>query len=149
MKKDRAQEAYEIMANRRMNCAQAVFSSFCKEYGLSENLALSLAQGLGGGMAHTGRTCGAVSGAYLALGLAQKTTGEKPREHIDKTYELVAEFDRKFKALHGSLNCTELTGYNLSIPEESAKAREKGVFTAVCPVLVRDSVKILEGLLNL
>lgn len=148
MTKDRAKEAYEKMSNRKANCAQAIFSAFCKEYGLSENLALSLAQGLGGGMAHTGRTCGAVSGAYLALGLAQKTTVEKPRENIEKTYELMAEFDRKFKALHGSLNCTELTGYNLSIPEESAKAREMNVFTTVCPVLVRDSVKILESLLS-
>jgi C_GCAxxG_C_C family probable redox protein len=149
MKRDRAKEAYEMMADWRTNCAQAVFSSFCKEYGLSDNLALSLAQGLGGGMGHTGRTCGAVSGAYLVLGLAQKTTNGNPRENVDKTYQLIADFDKKFKALHGSTNCTGLTGYNLGVPEEAAKAREKGVFNNVCPGLVQDSVKILEGLLRL
>jgi len=99
-------------------------------------------------MAHTGRTCGAVSGAYLALGLAQKTTVEKPRENIEKTYELMAEFDRKFKALHSSLNCTELTGYNLGVPEEADKARDNKVFTTKCPIFVRDAVKILESLLK-
>ena len=148
MNKDRASEAFEIMFNRKMNCAQAVLSSFCKEYGLAENQALRLAQGFGGGMAHTGRTCGAVSSAYLVLGLAQKTASENPRENIDKTYALMAEFDKKFQALHGSLTCTELVGYDLSVPEEAAEAREKQVFTTKCPNFVRDAVKIVESLLK-
>jgi C_GCAxxG_C_C family probable redox protein len=145
---DRAKEASEIMADRKANCAQSVLSVFCKEYGLAENQALSLAQGFGGGIAHTGRTCGAVSGAYMALGLAQKTTIEKPRENIEKTYALIADFDKKFKALHGGLTCTELCSYDLSKPEKLAEAREKGVFITKCPVFVRDAVKIVESLLK-
>jgi C_GCAxxG_C_C family probable redox protein len=148
MSKDRASEAFKIMADRRMNCSQAVLSSFSEEFGLEHNLALRLARGFGGGMGHTGQTCGAVTGAYMALGLAQKISSDNPRGGLDKTYEFINEFNRKFKALHGSLNCTKLTGYNLSMPEKLAEAREKNVFITRCPNFVSDAVKIVESLLK-
>ncbi len=84
----------------------------------------------------------------MALGLAQKTTSANPRKNIDKTYALMAEFNRQFKSLHGSTNCTELTGYDLSVPLKLAEAREKQVFAAKCPNYVSDAVKIVEGLLK-
>jgi len=107
-----------------------------------------VAQGFGGGI-HINSLCGAATGAYMVFGLANKISPEDPRAKMDKTNELIKEFSRKFTELHGSLNCTELCGYNLSQPEESAKAREKGVFSRVCPGLVRDSAKIIEELLKL
>jgi C_GCAxxG_C_C family probable redox protein len=146
---DRADKAREIMANRKMNCAQTVLTSFCEELGLERRLALQLAGGFGGGMAHTGQTCGAVTGAYMALGLAQKTTPDNPRGSLEKTNELITEFYREFKALHGSVNCNALTGYNLDVPEKLAEARENGVFTTKCPTFVSDVVKITESLLKL
>jgi C_GCAxxG_C_C family probable redox protein len=148
MSTDRVSQAYENMVNRRMNCSQSVFSAFADNLGLEKGLALRIAQGFGGGMAHTGQTCGAVTGAYMALGLAQQFTTDNARENIDKTYALIAEFNRKFKALHGSLNCTGLLGYDLSIPEKMAAAREQKVFITRCPVFVRDAVKIVESLLD-
>jgi hypothetical protein len=68
---------------------------------------------------------------------------------MDKTNALAAEFNRKFKELYGSINCTDLLGYNLTKPEEAAEAREKGLFATRCPGFVKDSVKILEDLLKL
>ncbi len=149
MKKDRAKEAFETMAAHKMNCAQAVLTTFCEDIGLERKLALQIAQGFGGGMAHTGQTCGAVTGAYMVFGMANKIQPENPRANMDKTNEMINEFSQKFVALHGSLNCTELCGYDLRKPEELAKAREKGVFNTVCPGLVRDSAKIVESLLKL
>lgn len=137
------------MSSRKANCAQSVFVAFCEELGMKQQVGLRVSQGFGGGMAHTGGTCGAVTGAYMALGLAQQFTTDNPREHIDHTYALIAEFNKQFKTLHGSLNCTELTGFDLSKPEEMLKAREKGVFASKCPVFVSDAVKIVEGLLEL
>jgi C_GCAxxG_C_C family probable redox protein len=148
MKNNRAREAQEIMANRKMNCSQAVLSAFCEEYGLERNLALPVAQGFGGGMGHTGQTCGAVTGAYMVLGLAHKGTPENPRAGIDKTYAMIEEFSRQFKLLHGSLNCTELIGYDLGVPEKLAEARDKKVFSTICPDFVRDAVKMVESLLQ-
>ncbi|MGD0779580.1 MAG: C-GCAxxG-C-C family protein [Dehalococcoidales bacterium] len=145
---DKAKEAYETMLNRKMNCSQSVISVFYQDYGLDKKLALQLAQGFGGGMGHSGQTCGAVTGAYMALGLAQKITTENARENIEKTYALIEKFNREFKALHGSLNCTELTGYDLSSAEKLIEARDKQVFTTICPNLVSDAVKIAESLLK-
>jgi C_GCAxxG_C_C family probable redox protein len=148
MKIDRAKEAFEAMSAHKMNCAQTTFGSFAEDLGLERKTALEITQGFGGGM-HINSICGAVTGAYMALGLANKIQPENPRAVMDKTNELIKEFNKKFTALYGSLYCTKLCGYNLSVPEQSAKAREKGVFTSVCPALVRDSVKIVEDLLKL
>jgi C_GCAxxG_C_C family probable redox protein len=145
---DKAEKAHELLATGTTNCAQAVLVSFAEDYGLDKNLALRLAQGFGGGMHHSGGTCGAVTAAYMVLGLSQKISNDKPREKLEANYALMAEFNRRFKALHGSLSCTELCGYDLSLPEKAAEARDKKVFATVCAGIVRDAVKILEDLLK-
>jgi C_GCAxxG_C_C family probable redox protein len=69
------------------NCAQAVFTPFAKENGISESHALKIASGFGGGMGRLQATCGAVTGAYMAIGVKHgKSLGdegnEKKREDI-------------------------------------------------------------------
>jgi C_GCAxxG_C_C family probable redox protein len=149
MSKDRAKNAFDTMASRKANCAQSTFTAFSDEMGMSKKLALSVSQGFGGGMGHSGSVCGAVTGAYMALGLASPASEETPRQNIEKTYALMDEFNKQFKARHGSLNCTELTGYDLGKQEEMVKARDAGVFIKKCPVFVRDAVEIVESLLKL
>ena len=55
--------------NNGFNCAQAIFTAYCDELGLDEETALKIACGFGAGMGRLQETCGAVSGAYLAIGL--------------------------------------------------------------------------------
>ncbi len=145
---DRPAQAHEKLASHSMNCAQAVLTTFSEEFGMSKDLAMKIARAFGGGMEQSKGACGAVTGAYMVLGLALKPSGDyiKDRAHMGK---YMAEFNRKFTKLHGSLNCTDLSGYDLSIPEQGAEAFKKGVFSDVCPGLVHDSVKILEELLQL
>ena len=52
-----------------INCSQAVLSSFAEDFGVDKNMALKMAAGFGGGMGRTGHRCGAVTGAYMVLGL--------------------------------------------------------------------------------
>jgi C_GCAxxG_C_C family probable redox protein len=131
-----------------MNCAQSVLTTFSEEFGLSKDLAMKIARGFGGGMGQSKGTCGAVTGAYMVLGLGKKPSGDYMKDRAEMTAAM-AEFNRRFKELHGSLNCTELCGYDLSVPEQGAEARKKNVFATVCPPLVRDAAKILEELLQL
>ena len=145
----RADDAYTIMATGRMNCAQAILSTYSEIFGLNRILALQLAQGFGGGMARAGNTCGAVTGAYMVLGLAQKIPANNPREKVEKTYGLIHEFNSKFQELHSSIICKELIGCDLSTQEGLAEARNKSVFITACPAFVRDSVKILDTLLQI
>ncbi len=144
---DRVKKAHDTMAGKKGNCAQSVFTAFSGDLGLDEKIAFDIAQGFGGGMSVNG-VCGAVTGAYMVLGLANPVSQENPQQSADKIRTLRNEFNRKFKELHGGLTCTELLGYNLTIPEEATKAREIGVFTTICPNLVRDSAKIIESLIK-
>ncbi|MDD5289334.1 MAG: C-GCAxxG-C-C family protein [Dehalococcoidales bacterium] len=145
---NKSEKAKALMLEHRFNCSQSVLSAFCEEFGLDRNLALKVAMGFGGGMGRTGNTCGAVTGAYMVLGLSQKMDAEHPRESTDRTYQLVQEFNKKFKALNGSLLCKELIGYDLSSPEQLAEARSKGVIAVICPKLVSDSVTIMEKMFS-
>ena len=63
----RSENARLNMVESKMNCAQSVLTAFSDELGLDRNTALRLARGFGGGMGRTGKTCGAVTGAYMVI----------------------------------------------------------------------------------
>ncbi|NVO67937.1 C-GCAxxG-C-C family protein [Methanofollis tationis] len=131
-----------------LNCAQAVASVFARDYGLDEEMVRKLACGFGGGLAHTDRSCGAVSGAVLVLGIARGTAVPGDREGKERCYALVREFIRRFSARHGSVNCTELVGFDLSGPRGLEAARAAGVFSERCTGYVRDAAGIVEEILK-
>ncbi|MDD1706335.1 MAG: C-GCAxxG-C-C family protein, partial [Methanoregulaceae archaeon] len=89
----------------------------------------------------------AVSGSILVIGLKYGKAHRGDDGATEKTRALVRECIREFTARNGSVNCTELLGYNLSDPEEYEKARLAGLFTTKCPSLVRDATEILERIL--
>ena len=94
-----------------------------------------------------GETYGAVTGAFMAIGLKYGKTKAEDKGAQDKTYELVGEFVARFKDRHGSIVCRELLGCDLSNPEGLKTASEKGLFDILCPQFVRDSIEILEQIL--
>ena len=59
--------AYFRIPEPHHNCAQSVLMPFAKQAGLTEEQAFALAANFGSGMRH-GSTCGAVTGALMALG---------------------------------------------------------------------------------
>ncbi|MBP2146679.1 C_GCAxxG_C_C family probable redox protein [Methanofollis sp. W23] len=131
-----------------LNCAQAVAGAFAQECGTDEATVRKLACGFGGGLAHTGRTCGAVSGGVLVLGLARGTAMPGDREGKEHCYTLVQEFLRRFADRHGAVECTPLIGYDLSDPQGIAAAKEVGAFATRCTGYVQDAVEIVEDLLK-
>ena len=140
----RAESAAAHIASRKMNCAQSVLTAFSEELGLNLPLARKIALGFGGGMGRTGKTCGAVTGAYMVLGLKQDLNAGNAQQVKDRTYALVREFNQKFMAVHGSLACKDILGCDLGTPEGSALAKEKDLFTTLCPGFVKSAVEILE-----
>jgi C_GCAxxG_C_C family probable redox protein len=94
-----------------------------------------------------GETCGAVTGAFMVIGLKYGKARDEDDGARDRTYELVGEFVARFKDRHGSIVCRELLGCDLSNPEGLTTAREKGLFETLCPHLVRDAAEILEEIL--
>jgi C_GCAxxG_C_C family probable redox protein len=94
-----------------------------------------------------GETCGAVTGAFMVIGLKYGKARAEDDGARDKTYELVGEFVARFKDRHGSIICKELLGYDLSNPLEGEAAKEKGLFDTLCPQFVRNATEILEEIL--
>ncbi len=129
------------------NCAQSVFSSYATEYGLDRVTALKLSTGFGGGMARLQNTCGAVSGAFMVIGLKYGMGENGDTEARDKTYQLVRDFANKFQKIHSSINCKELLGCDISTPEGMEYYEQNDFFEKKCFQYVRDSAKILEDLL--
>ncbi len=126
----------------KFNCAQTVFSLFAPELGIDEKTALKIASGFGGGMA-CAETCGAVTGAYMVIGMKHGHATSNPDEKA-KTKMLIRQFNEKFKQAHGSLICKKLTGFDISTPEGSAAANQAGVFDTQCPEFIKTSCNILE-----
>ncbi len=127
------------------DCSQAILSAWCEDYGLDTETALKLSCGLAGGMSRLGSTCGAVTGAYLVIGLAFGKCQPNDNEAKEKTFALVQEFDRQFKLKHGTTNCTELLGVDLRYGD-MAFAKEQVL--KKCAGFVHDAAEILDDILR-
>ena len=131
-------------------CAQAVLAAFSKDYGLSEEAALRISTGFGSGMGRMCEVCGALTGAFMVIGLKHGkviTDGSKYGSNTETTYRLVAELSKRFENKHGSIYCRDLIGHDLSNPEERAKVVQMGLFKSVCGNCILDSVELLELIL--
>ena len=146
MTQTRADEAAEIFRSG-YSCSQAVCLAFADDFGIDRPTALKLSCALGGGMAHTGNTCGAVSGALMVIGMKYGRTALDDLASKEKTYEVTNAFIQEFLRRNHSLNCTDLIGHNLSDPKELAVAREKKLFHIKCAKFVNDAGEILETIL--
>jgi len=130
------------------SCSQAVFSTYATQLGLNREAALKIGGAFGGGMGHMGETCGAVTGAFMVIGLRYGRTIAGDRQSQDKTDSLVNEFVNKFKSRNTSIVCKELLGCDLSTPEGTTMAKEKNLFATICPGFVRDAAEIIEQILE-
>lgn len=123
------------------NCAQSVFSVFALEQGLDEDLALKISSAFGGGINGMGRTCGAVTGALMAMGLEGGRTRADDHSTKDQLKIKADHLLEQFKQNFGSLNCHELLD----------KARAEGASFDVyrnCPVYVEEAVELARQNMN-
>jgi C_GCAxxG_C_C family probable redox protein len=130
------------------NCSQAILSTFAHSFGLNREVALKLAAGFGGGMGRMAGTCGAVTGAFMVLGLQYGPVEAGDQQARETTYERVREFTRRFEARNGSVICRELIQCDIDTPEGLAAARQNRLFATVCPKFVQDAAEILDEILK-
>ena len=130
------------------SCSQAVLAAYGPALGMEHEMALRVAGAFGGGMGRLGDTCGAVTGAFMVIGLKYGKTRAEDDEMKEKAYALVQEFAAAFKTRHGSLMCRALLGCDLSTPEGRAHASQSGLSSTLCPQLVQDAAEILAQILE-
>jgi C_GCAxxG_C_C family probable redox protein len=142
----KSEEAVERF-KKGFNCSQAVFGTFSEQFGLDCDTACKVATGFGGGM-RMGSTCGAVTGAFMVLGLKYGNTTVKDKEGKANTYKKIEEFTNRYKNRNNSVICRELIGCDICTPEGMKEAQDKGLFSSICPRIVQDATEILEEMLN-
>jgi C_GCAxxG_C_C family probable redox protein len=142
----RAKEAV-VCHDKGYNCSQSVFSTYCEQLGLKDKeLALKLSCGLGGGMGRLGETCGAVTGAYLLIGLKYGKVHQDDNNAKEVTYATVREFSKRFIERNGSTNCKELLGVDLLTGDKSVASER---VRQICPKMIKDAAEIIEEMLDL
>jgi len=129
------------------SCSQAVAAAFAPDLGLDREAALRLAQPFGGGIARRADWCGAVTGAFLAIGLKHGRDRAEDAAARDRTYALVNEFIARFSARHGQLKCRDLLGCDIGTPEGQKQAETQKLHQTKCEDFVRDAAAILEEIL--
>lgn len=127
------------------NCCQAVLMSLCGPAGLDEDVAARLGTGFGLGMARGG-TCGAVSGAVLALGYFGGGGGREASAAKTATYARARSFYDGFLELHGSLICRDLIGLDVATPQGLAQANREKRFQTICVPLVRNAAALAQAI---
>ncbi len=138
-------EARELFSGT-YNCCQSVLAALCSDIGIDKNTALSLGSGLGAGMCYQGRTCGAVVGAYLALGKHSGNCFEGAENIKENTFQLVSNFNKQFESEFNSTICKELLNIDISNPVGLEEAKDKGLFETKCPEFVAKAVQIAQYL---
>jgi len=114
---DEAERRGKDYFRQGLNCSECVLRTFMDlhETDLPESI-IRLASGFGGGMGHTKNTCGAITGAVLALGLVKGRdpfASEEVKDRItqlnEEVYPSFAPMIREMEQEFGTLICAELS----------------------------------------
>jgi C_GCAxxG_C_C family probable redox protein len=111
--------------------------------GLEGEWLWTAASGFGGGIGRVQLVCGALTGAVIALGLAEgKSTAEPgPKTVSDPVRPKVRQLVKGFEDEFGSTECRALVGFDFSSPEEYEAFRASKEARAGCESYIRYAVQ--------
>jgi C_GCAxxG_C_C family probable redox protein len=120
-------------------CSQSVLLAYADYFKLDISTAKLISSTFGGGMGRLRMTCGAVTGAFMVLGLAYGNEDPKDMETKLNSYIKVRELYHKAEAIHGTVICKELLQKYASEKEVAWRNHHKiicrQVVSEVCELL--------------
>ena len=125
-------------------CSQSVLMAYAEESGIDLLTAKKVASTFGAGMGRLRMTCGALTGAFMVIGLKYGNIIPDDMETKLHSYSIVQEHAKRFKQKHGTTDCSEL----LAKYTDSTSVIERKHHRIICNKLVKDSVRILEEILE-
>jgi C_GCAxxG_C_C family probable redox protein len=138
-----------------MNLTEKAISYFREGYSCSQSVLMACsgesepaaraAAAFGGGMGRQQKTCGAVTGAYIWLGMKYGAAGLPAESDKNRVYERVREFNRIFTERNGTDQCSDLLGEDLNSREGKARIAARGLTEKVCEKCIRDAIEIIES----
>ena len=148
-KTERIRRAEELFV-KGYNCSQSVVAAFADLYGFTEEQALKLSAGMGGGMGRLRMTCGAVAGMTILAGMDCGSTDADDREGKSENYKGLQHLCEKFKQEHQALICAELLNIRKGAPlsYEASELTAEYYKTRPCVNMVVTAAKLFADYLE-
>jgi C_GCAxxG_C_C family probable redox protein len=143
--RERARALFLDAANTH-GCAETAYVVLKEAFGLPDPGDSAPAMALNGGIAYSGSTCGAITGAALAVGQLAASRIPDHREAKRAARAVTAELMREFEAAFGATTCRALTGVDLSTEEGHRAFIEGGAWRDGCRRQVEMAVERLAPL---
>jgi len=134
-----AAEAADRYFQEGFNCAQSVLRAVAEARGQACPACIpAVALGMGGGIGHTGRACGALTGAVMAIGLAvDRAVGGPIVARKAEAHRLAGQLVEAFASHFGSSDCAALLGFAWTAPGAVQRFERENLKAARCTVCVR------------
>lgn len=136
-----ARREAERLHQMGFNCAEAVLGGVALAAGQGPP-PLRMATGFGGGLGRTGNVCGAVTGAVMALGWARGRDSAGDQEGYARLSLAVRGLLERFRSAHQHLECSALTGYDLSDPSVLPRFAADQARRAQCARLIGTAAEL-------
>lgn len=143
MNKDHLKEAVELFKSG-FNCSQSVLAAFCEEYGFPVETAFKIAAPFGGGIGGSGKTCGALTGGLMVIGLKYGPASESDLDAKNLTREKTRMLVENFNRVHRSCDCNDLLGFDRSNMTQAGLKARLPYFHRTCPAFLATVVSFLE-----
>jgi C_GCAxxG_C_C family probable redox protein len=130
-----------------IDCSMMVLAEFADELNITKEEAYRTASCFGAGM-FLGSICGAVTGAFIAIGMKHGNHKLNDMEQKNTVISKRDEFVRRFIDMHGSVDCPSLLGIDLREQDQRQYARDNGLFDTECPKFCRTAVALLKDILT-
>jgi len=123
-------------------CGESLLLAGCQALALESELVPDIALGVAGGVGLRGKTCGAVTGAAIMLGVVVGRREDDYLKKLTRTMAAAGALCQEFESTFGSTECRKLCGLDLTTPEGIA-ALEAGVKAKVCRRFVEAAARLL------
>ena len=126
------------------NCTQSVLLTLCGHIApeVKSELVPKIGSGFGGGIGLCGCVCGSLTGSIMAVGIKYGSNDAGEEKNL-MAYAKANALYHLFEKQHGSVLCRELVKYDLSKPEEVAKARKRKFLKKYVSILSKLLSKII------
>ena len=119
-----ARRAFDHFVRDDLTCGEAILLAGCEEMGVQSDVIPDIALAFCGGMGLTGRTCGALTGAMLVIGIAAGRVEKDYAKKLEMSIETGALMISRFREAHKADDCRTLCGLDLTTPKGLAGMTE-------------------------
>lgn len=140
------EEEVDRLFKEGFDCSQIVLAAVADKLGITKEHAYAVASCFGIGMAQGG-TCGAASGAVMAIGIRYGNVRSGDLKTKSEVFAKRDEFIRRFQQMNGKVRCPDLLGRRVDTFEDLMLLGASTDLFKDCPRYCVNAVKILEEML--